>query len=200
MSRREALTNTDVPITTDPIPDAVLKLAKAYSKGQGNPSEKYEASVQVWRDFVDRYRSTKNKRHRTVMQQVANYVVGEGIRIDFGLTEAMDSALTEERRARRGLYPEALYTIVGDGIADGLDWKSINIQTGTSSYRKSDDHKSLRDRYEEWTATEILGSYIAIGKHTLFVGKTVPRILEALEERYGLDFKQLEQLRKKSAK
>jgi hypothetical protein len=43
VSRRELIatsrkiTNTDVPISSDPIPDAVLKLAKAYSKGQENP-------------------------------------------------------------------------------------------------------------------------------------------------------------------
>ena len=202
MSRQEAikflrkLSNKNVPITDSPVPDAVVKAARLQANEPGRSQDDYASSLQAWAEFCQRFQETKNRRHRTVMQQVANFAMTGEMGIAYVLTTGLEQALKAERRARRGLYPNALYSVVADGIAAGLNWKSINVQTGGSNYRLSGEEKMFRGRYDDWTATEVLGAHIEIGKHTLQVGTTVPKILAALEERYGLDFKELEKQRK----
>ncbi|TAY50955.1 hypothetical protein [Rhizobium leguminosarum] len=202
MSRQELidylrkLSNKDVPITDSPVPDAVNKAARLQANGPSRSEDDYTSTLQAWSAFCQRFHGTKNKRHRTVMQQVANFALTGEMGIAYVLTTGLEQALKAERRARRGLYPNALYSVVGDGIAAGLNWKSINVQTGASPYRMSGEEKVFRGRYEDWTATEILGAHIEIGKHTLHVGTTVPKILAALEDRYGIDFKELEKQRR----
>ncbi|WP_172717293.1 hypothetical protein [Neorhizobium sp. T6_25] len=195
MSRQEAigflrkLTNKDVPITDAPVPDAVEKAARLQANESGRLADDYALTIKAWSEFCQLFHETKNKRHRTVMQQVANFAVTGEMGIAYVLTTGLEQALKSERRARRGLYPNALYSVVADGIAAGLHWKSINVQTGGSNYRLSGEEKMFRGRYDDWTATEILGAHIEIGKHTLHVGTTVPKILAALEDRYGIDLR-----------
>ncbi|MGR9247021.1 hypothetical protein [Rhizobium leguminosarum] len=202
MSRQEAieflrkLSNKDVPIIDDPVPDAVEKAARLQANGPDRPHDEYTYTIQAWTAFCQRFREVKNKRHRTVMQQVANFALTGEMGIAYVLTEGLEQALKSERRARKGLYPDALYSVVADGIAAGLNWKNINVHPGASNYRLSGEEKVFRGRYGEWTATEILGAHIDIGKHVLHVGSTVPKILAALEERYGINFKELEKRRK----
>lgn len=202
MSRHESieylrkLCNKDVPITDNPIPDTVEKAARIQADGAESKND-YAASIQAWTDFCERFRQTKSKRQKTVMQQVANFALASDMGIAYVLTTGLEQALTTERRARRGLYPDTLYSIVGDCIAAGLNWTNINIQTGSSNYRLSGEERMFRGRYEDWTATEILGAHIEIGKHRLDVGTTVPRILALLEARYGLNFRELEKARSK---
>ncbi|MCQ1855831.1 hypothetical protein [Neorhizobium galegae] len=202
MSRQEAieflrkLSDKNVPITDDPVPDAVIKAARLQANEPGRSEDDYASTLQAWAEFCQRFQETKNRRHQTVMQQVANFAMTGEMGIAYVLTTGLEQALKAERRARRGRYPNALYSVVADGIAAGLNWKSINVQTGGSHYRLSGEEKMFRGRYDDWTATEVLGAHIEIGKHTLHVGTTVPKILAALEERYGLDFKELEKQRK----
>ncbi len=184
--------NEGIPITDDPIPEAVTGGAKLQADDAPDPEGNYAGSIRAWRTYCDQYRQTKSKRHRIVMQQVANCAFYGEMDIAYVLTVGLAEALRAERAAQRGLYPDALYSIVADGIARGLQWRKINIKAGGSHYRRSAEAEASRDRYDGWTATEMVGATIEIGKHSLEVGLTVPQILKALEERYDIDFKELE--------
>lgn len=190
--------NEGIPITDDPIPEIVKRAARRQAEEAPSPERNYAVSIQAWRTFCDQYRQTKSKRHQIVMQQVANCAFDGEMDIAYVLTVGLAEALRAERAAQRGLYPDALCSIVADGIARGLQWRKINIKAGSSHYRRSAEAEASRDRYDGWTATEIVGATIEIGKHSLEVGLTVPQILKALEERYDIDFKELEKKRKQT--
>lgn len=49
----------------------------------------------------------------------------------------------------------------------------------------------------EWHPNEFMGAYYAFGVHKLFVGKAVAHVMDFLQERYGLDFNELENRRRK---
>lgn len=189
-------TNTDVEISADPLPDKVVKYAKSAFKGQDR-----ELELDAYRQFCARYDAEKNTKRRVVMQQVLNWIIEhEAGGFRNGLGDMLDYALKIERRTQKAIYPDDLYRIVGDPIAMALHWKSINVQPGTASNRKSGERKDLRRRYSDWTATEIDTMSIEIGKHGLVLGEAVYGVLKGLEQRYGLDFRKLEKEYQKAMK
>lgn len=181
-------TNTDVEISADPVPEVIEKYLKAQFKAPDR-----EAELDAYREFCARYQAEKNQKRRIVFQQVLNWIVDtKTCGFVYGLGEMLDYVLKKERQVQKTIYPDDLYRIVGDPIASALHWKSINIQPGTSSNRKSGEIKGLRRRYADWTATEIDTMSIEIGKHELVLGEAVYGILKGLEQRYGIDFRKLE--------
>lgn len=49
-----------------------------------------------------------------------------------------------------------------------------------------------------WNPRDFMGSYYAFGVHKLYIGKAISQMLQCLEERYGLDFSELEKNRSRN--
>ncbi|MCQ1779429.1 hypothetical protein NOJ05_19660 [Neorhizobium galegae] len=185
------LITKNVPISTDPIPDIVIARAKAACS-----LDEVDDNIQAYRDFCARYEATKSPKQKIVMKQILNWIVaGEATDFRYGLGEMLDDALKQERKAQKDLYPDDLYRVVGDPVGWALRWDSINIRPSTPSNRRPGEaagYHRYRRRYSDWSANEIAGAYIEIGKHTLYLRQAVDGVLKGLEDRYNIDFKKLE--------
>lgn len=182
----------NVPICADPVPDEVIARARAAC-----PPVEVDEDIEAYRAFAARYATTKSRKHKVVMQQILNWVMaGEVTDFRYGLGEMLDDALKQERKAQKELqYNDELYRVVGDPVAWSLRWENINIRPSTPSNRRpgeAEGYHRWRRRYSEWSANEIQGAYIEIGKHTLHLRQAVDDVLKSLENRYGLDFNALE--------
>lgn len=192
----------NIPITADPIPQPVEDYCRTVT---GNKKE-FEAELQAYRDFVVRYQKERDKKKRIVMSNMLHYLVysdQHGMKPSHAFTDALESALDDEKTAKRAMYPLPLHQGIADILTSSTHTvgrgRTTNWQMHTGTFYSEFDGKG-REWFDDWAAGEVLGSYVSFGAHRFGIGSATQRILELLEERYGLDFRELEKQRKKSAK
>lgn len=193
---------TDIPICADPIPKEVI----AYCRSVSTTDLMFEAEKQAYMDFCERHTKEPSMRKKLVMQNMLNHLIlskGHGMKPSYALTEALSSALQDEKQAEKSIYPLDIHAELADILTSATDTvgrgktTSWTIHTGG---QYSEFNGEGRSAFDEWTAGEILGSHVKFGSHHFAIGATTQRIMSMLEERYGLDFKQLEKDRAKKQK
>lgn len=193
---------TDITICADPIPKEVV----AYCRSVSTTDKMLEREKQAYVDFCERYAKERSMRKKIVMQNMLNHLLlskVHGMKPSHALTDALSSALQDEKDAEKKLYPLDIHAEVADILTSATytvgrgKTTSWAIHTGGwySEFRGEG-----RRAFDEWTAGEVLGSYLKFGAHHFSIGATTQRIMSMLEERYGLDFKQLEKDRTKKQK
>ncbi len=190
--------NELVEVTDDPIPPLVIEYCKSHSSND----REYQEEVTAYRRFVERFRGERDRNKRLVMQNALQFLLfsrQHDMKPSYALTEDLDCALEDERNAKKVMYPLPVH----QGVADILTSSTYTKGRGrTTAWRMHTSASSSeftgegRDWFDEWNAQEVLGSYVKFGSHRFAVGATTQRILGLLEERYGLDFKELERHRK----
>ncbi len=150
--------------------------------------EEFEAEVKAYRDFVARYQQERDKRKRIVMSNMLLYLLysnQHGMKPSHALTEALDHSLAMEKEAKRAMYPVPLHQDIAEILTSSTHTvgrgRTTNWQMQTGTYYSQFDGKG-RDWFDEWTAGEILASYVSFGAHRFGVGSATQRILELLEE------------------
>lgn len=188
-----------IPFSKDPL----LKQVTDYCKQVTSTKAEYEAQIEAYKVLCDKYAAEKDKRRRQTMQNLLDFVMdpeGWEMKPTYAFTECLDEALRYEKAAQKSLYPIPLYDMITHAVThatftigrgESTRW---TVYGGMPSYSNADASK--RKRYDDWTAGEISGAYVKFGSHHFSIGKTADYILKALEERYGLDFKELEKQRK----
>lgn len=190
-------------VTDDPIPQPVMD----YCKRQSSNKKQLDIEISAYRDFVARYQKQRDKQKRTVMANMLQYLVysdEHDMKPSYALTDALESAMSDERKAKRDVYPLPLHQSIAHVLTSSTHTKGRGRTTNwtmhtSSSYSVCDGRG--RDWFSEWTAGEVLRSYVSFGSHRFHVGGATQRILNLLEDRYGLDFRELEkqlQARKKA--
>ena len=192
-----------VQVCADPIPKEFLDYCRSVTKTE----QEFEHEKQAYIDFCIRYERERDQRNRIVMQNMLNYLLfsdRHGMSPSYALTEALDYALSEEAKASRRMYPVPLH----EGFEKILTTSTHTIGRGRTTRWKlhtwGADYSEFtgegRKPFDEWTAGEILGSYVKFGSHRFAIGDATERILSLLEKRYRLDFKELEKRRKTKRK
>jgi hypothetical protein len=192
-----------VQVSSDPIPKEVL----AYCRSMSKTDKEFDRERRAYIDFCTRYEKESNQRNRIVMQNMLNFLLfsdRHGMKPSYALTEALDYALGEEAKAFKQMYPLPIH----EGIEKILTTSTNTVGRGSTTRWKlhtwpadySEFTGEGRKPFDEWTAGEILASHVSFGSHRFSIGAATQRILSLLEERYGLDFKELEKQRKAKRK
>lgn len=184
-------------VTDDPIPSVVIE----YCRKKSSNKEQFDAEISAYIDFVARYRKQRDKQKRQVMANMLHYLVYSDIhdmKPTHALTDALESAMADERQSKRDMYPLVLHQSIARVLTSSTHTKgrghTTNWQMHTNTFYSEFDGRG-RDWFGDWTAGEILGSYVSFGSHRFHIGSATQRILLLLEDRYGLDFRQLEKAR-----
>lgn len=190
---------TDIPICADPIPEEVI----AYCRSVSTTEKAFETERHAYVDFCARHAKERSKRKKIVMQNMLNHLLlskDHDMPPSYALTEALDSALEHENQAEKTIYPLDIHAKIADILTSATHTvgrgKTTSWTIHTGSYYSEFNGKG-RQGFDEWTAGEIMGSYVKFGAHHFALGATTQRIMSMLEERYGLDFQQLEKDRAK---
>ncbi|WP_312946501.1 hypothetical protein [Agrobacterium sp.] len=194
-----------IEVTDNPIPQHVLD----YCRKKSSNKKQLDIEISAYRDFVARYRRQRDKRKRQVMANMLQYLVYSShhdMKPSHALAEALESAMTDERVSKRNMHPLVLHQSIAHVLTSSTYTKgrgqTKNWKMHTRTLYSEFDGRG-RDWFAEWTAGEILGSYVSFGSHRFHVGEVTQRILHLLEDRYGLDFRVLEKeltVRKKAEK
>lgn len=189
-----------IPFSKDPLPKQVTDYCKQVAETQ----DEYEVQIEAYRVLCDKYAAEKDKSRRQTMQNLLDFVVhpnGWEMKPTYAFTDCLEEALRTEKASQAALYPIPLYDMITHAVThatytvgrgESTRW---TVYGGAPNYSNADASK--RERYDDWTAVEISGAYVKFGVHHFYIGKTADYILKALEDRYGLDFKELEKQRKK---
>ncbi|RYG88848.1 MAG: hypothetical protein EON58_19705 [Alphaproteobacteria bacterium] len=186
--------NELVEVTDDPIPQLVIDYCKSHSSND----REYEKEVTAYQRFVERYRGERDRNKRLVMLNALQFLLfsdRHDMKPSYALTEDLDCTLREERDAKRAMYPLPVHQGVADILTSSTYTKGRGRTTAWQMHTSSTSSEFTgkgRDWFDAWNAQEILNSYVKFGSHRFSVGATTQRILGLLEDRYGLDFKQLE--------
>jgi hypothetical protein len=193
---------TDIPICADPIPDEVI----AYCRSVAPAEQSFEREKQAYVTLCLQYAKERSTRKRIVIQNLLNYLVrskDHGMKPSYAFTEGLRSALEYEKNAEKELFPLEIHAEIANILTSATDTvgrgrtTSWTIHTGGSGTWYSQFRGEGRSAFGEWTAGEVLGSYVKFGAHHFAIGATTQRIMTMLEKRYGLDFDQLEKDRTK---
>lgn len=192
-----------IPFTKDGIPNVV----RDYCKRTASSAQHVEKEIAAYVAICERYEKTKNRRTRQALQNMLDFVLdpeGNGMKLSYVVDDVMGYVIKEEADDQKALYPLAIYEAATEFMTHATYTKgrgkstAWTVYSGTGYYSNSD--ATDRTRYENWTAGEIRSSYVKFGSHRFGIALTTERILKMLEERYGLDFKQLEKDRAKKNK
>ncbi|MDI5924548.1 hypothetical protein QBK93_07620 [Rhizobium leguminosarum] len=187
-----------VDVSADPIPKEVLD----YCRSVTTTEKQFEQEREAYVAFCEKYSKERDPKKRIVMEMFLQYLLFSkvhGMTPSYALTSALSDALNDEAKAKRAMYPQALHEEIADILTSSTytvgRGKSTNWTMHTASQYSQFDGDGRRP-FSDWTAGEILGSYVKFGSHHFSVGKATQRILGVLEERYGIDFEELEKQRK----
>ncbi|WP_421590768.1 hypothetical protein [Shinella sp. M27] len=185
---------TDIPICADPIPKEVI----AYCRSVSTTDKMLDYEKRAYVDFCERYAKERSKRKKIVMQNMLNHLLlskVHGMKPSHALNDALSAAFQQEKEAEKTLYPLEIHSEVAHILTSATYTVGRGKSTAWTIHTGgwySEFRGEGRKAFAEWSAGEILGSYVKFGAHHFSIGATTQRILSMLEERYGLDFKQLE--------
>lgn len=193
---------TDIPICADPVPKEVI----SYCRSVSTTDKMFENEKQAYVDFCERHAKERSRRKKLVMQNMLNHLLlskAHGMKPSHALTEALSSALQDEMQAEKAIFPLDIHAEIADILTSATHTVGRGKTTSWTIHTGgwySEFNGEGRRAFDEWTAGEVLGSYVKFGAHHFSIGATTQRIMSMLEERYGLDFKQLEKDRAKNQK
>ncbi|MBY5537652.1 hypothetical protein HFO42_10575 [Rhizobium leguminosarum] len=195
--------SASIEVTDDPVPVPVIEYCKSVTMNK----LQFDAEVAAYKHFVARYRKQRDRQKRQVMANMLQYLVystEHGMKPSHALTDALESALEEEKEAKRQMYPLPLHQSIANVLTSSTHTKgrgqTTNWKMHTGTFY-SEFNGAGRHWFSDWTAGEVLGSHVSFGSHRFHIGGATQRILKLLEDRYGLNFNQLEkdrQARKKA--
>ncbi|CDZ67993.1 Hypothetical protein NGAL_HAMBI2605_62760 [Neorhizobium galegae bv. orientalis] len=191
-----------VEVTDDPVPEAVI----AYCKTVTTSQRQFNTEIKAYKAFVERYRKQRDKKKRLVMSNLLQYLLfstEHGMKPSYALTDALTSALGDEKDAQKAMYPLPLHQGLAEIFTSSTHTKGRGRTTNWqmhSGASYSNFNGEGRNWFGDWNAQEILGSYVKFGSHRFTIGNATQRVLGLLEQRYGISFDELEKdLKRKKA-
>ncbi|MDX0503605.1 hypothetical protein GOC80_13315 [Sinorhizobium medicae] len=190
--------NQHIEVSGDPIPQEVLD----YCASVTTTEREFAREKKAYLDFCERHSKERDAKKRMVMENFLQYLLfskAHGMKPSYALTEALNDSLRQEAQAKRAIFPLSLH----EEIAEILTTATYTIGRGRSTnwtiYTTGSESlfsRESREPFGQWTAGEVMGSFVKFGSHHFAIGNTTQRILSMLEARYDIDFKQLEKDRK----
>lgn len=183
-----------IEITVGSVPEEVAD----YCRKRSETDEQLELEVQAYLDFADRYHSELDTEKRRVMANMLHFLVYSDeheMNPSYVLTEALDNSLRQERDAAEKLHPREIHEQVAHILTSSTNTVGRGQTTNWKIHTRADYNVPeglQRSRYQDWSAGEILNSYVSFGSHNFGIGSATQRVLDMLENRYGIDFNQLE--------